>query len=93
MGSNDRPRAIADVSAGTIFATVTIGVPPERVFHALTAEDQIPLWWGSDAMYRTTKHTADVRPGGAWYSEGKAPTAMTSMCRASISRSSRRAAW
>ncbi|TIT59516.1 MAG: ATPase, partial [Mesorhizobium sp.] len=51
MTSNDRPRAIADVSSGTILATVTIAVPPERVFHALTAEDQIPLWWGSDEQY------------------------------------------
>ncbi|TIQ27597.1 MAG: ATPase [Mesorhizobium sp.] len=71
MASNDRPRAIADISAGTILATVTIAVPPERVFRAITAEDQIPLWWGADDMYRTTKHTADVRPGGAWRSEGK----------------------
>lgn len=71
MASNDRPRAIADVSAGTILATVTIAVPPERVFRALTAEDQIPLWWGADNMYRTTKHMADVRPGGVWRSEGK----------------------
>ena len=71
MAINDGPRAIADVSAGTILATVTIAVPPERVFRALTADDQIPLWWGSDELYRTTKHTADVRPGGAWRSEGK----------------------
>ncbi len=71
MASNDRPRAIADVSAGTILATVTIAVPPERVFRALTADDQIPLWWGADELYRTTRHTADVRPGGAWRSEGK----------------------
>ncbi|RWA69424.1 MAG: ATPase [Mesorhizobium sp.] len=71
MASNDRPRAIADVSAGTILATVTIAVPPERVFRAITAEDQVPLWWGADDMYRTTKHTADVRPGGTWRSEGK----------------------
>ncbi|RWD65663.1 MAG: ATPase [Mesorhizobium sp.] len=71
MASNDMPRAIADVSAGTILATVTVAVPPERVFRAITAEDQIPLWWGADDMYRTTKHTADVRPGGAWRSEGR----------------------
>ncbi|TIX38091.1 MAG: ATPase, partial [Mesorhizobium sp.] len=32
MAGNDRPRAIADVTAGTILATVTIAVPPERVF-------------------------------------------------------------
>ncbi|WP_246673404.1 SRPBCC domain-containing protein [Mesorhizobium sp. B2-4-14] len=71
MASHDGPRAIADVSAGTILATVTIAAPPERVFHALTADDQIPLWWGSDELYRTTRHTADVRSGGTWRSEGK----------------------
>jgi uncharacterized protein YndB with AHSA1/START domain len=71
MAKDDRPRAIADVSVGTILATVTIAVPPERVFRALTAEDQIPRWWGSDELYRTTKHTADVRPGGTWHSQGK----------------------
>ncbi|MDG4883088.1 SRPBCC domain-containing protein [Mesorhizobium sp. WSM4884] len=71
MASSDSPRAIADISAGTILATVTIAAPPERVFCAITAEDQIPLWWGADDMYRTTKHTADVRPGGAWRSEGR----------------------
>jgi uncharacterized protein YndB with AHSA1/START domain len=71
MTKDDRPRAIADVSAGIILATVTIAVPPERVFQALTAADQIPRWWGSDELYRTTKHMADVRPGGAWRSEGR----------------------
>ncbi|WP_214474865.1 SRPBCC domain-containing protein [Mesorhizobium sp. dw_380] len=70
MASHDRPRAIADVSAGMILATVTIAAPPERVFRALTADDQIPLWWRSDELYRTTRHRADVRPGGAWRSEG-----------------------
>jgi uncharacterized protein YndB with AHSA1/START domain len=71
MATNNGPRAIADISAGTILATVTIAVPPERVFRALTAQDQIPLWWGADDMYRTTSHVADVRPGGTWRSEGK----------------------
>ncbi|MBZ9763290.1 SRPBCC domain-containing protein [Mesorhizobium sp. CA8] len=71
MAVSDRPRAIADISTGTILATVTIAAPPQRVFRAITAEDQIPLWWGADNMYRTTKHVADVRPGGAWRSEGK----------------------
>ena len=50
MAGNDRPRAIADVSMGSILSTVTIAVPPERVFRAITAEDQIPLWWGADDM-------------------------------------------
>jgi uncharacterized protein YndB with AHSA1/START domain len=71
MANNDAARAIADVSAGVILATVTIAAPPERVFRAITEPGEIVRWWGSDELYRTTSHTADLRPGGAWRSEGK----------------------
>ena len=71
MASNEPARAIADVSAGVILATVTIAAPPERVFRAITEPGEIVRWWGSDELYRTTSHTADLRPGGAWRSEGK----------------------
>lgn len=62
-------RAIADLDAGTILATVDVAVSPERVFRALTT-DEVTKWWGSDDMYRTTKWTADLRVGGAWKAEG-----------------------
>ncbi|HEY4242923.1 MAG TPA: SRPBCC domain-containing protein [Kofleriaceae bacterium] len=62
-------RAIADTSAGIVLATVDILVPPERVFQALTT-DELTKWWGADGLYRTTKHVADLRPGGAWRSSG-----------------------
>jgi uncharacterized protein YndB with AHSA1/START domain len=68
--SDGQARAIADVSAGLILATVTIAVPPERIFRALTDPAELPKWWGSDDMYRTTAHAADLRPGGSWRSEG-----------------------
>ena len=71
MSDEQSARVIADVSAGLILATVTIAVPPERVFHALTDPAELPRWWGSDELYRTTSHTADLRKGGAWRSEGK----------------------
>ena len=71
MANNDAARAIADVSAGVILATVTIAASPERVFRAITEPGEIVRWWGSDELYRTTSHTADLRPGGAWRSEGK----------------------
>jgi uncharacterized protein YndB with AHSA1/START domain/uncharacterized protein YciI len=71
MASSEPARAIADVSAGVILATVTIAAPPERVFRAITEPGEIVRWWGSDELYRTTNHTADLRPGGAWRSEGK----------------------
>jgi uncharacterized protein YndB with AHSA1/START domain len=69
--SDSQARAIADVSAGLILATVTIAASPERVFHALTDPAELPRWWGSDELYRTTSHVADVRPGGRWRSEGR----------------------
>jgi uncharacterized protein YndB with AHSA1/START domain len=64
-------RAIADLTAGSILATVDIAASPERVFRALASED-IVRWWGSDDMYRTTAWTGDVRVGGAWRSSGVA---------------------
>src|SRR5262245_36083639 len=63
-------RAVADLEQGVVLARVEIAVPPERVFRALTTEE-LALWWGADDMRRTTKHMMDVRPGGAWHSEGK----------------------
>ena len=62
-------RAIADVNAGMLLATIDIAVPPERVFRAITSEE-LTRWWGSDDTYRTTKWTGDVRIGGAWRTEG-----------------------
>lgn len=54
-----------------MLATVTIAASPERVFRAITEPGEIIRWWRSDELYRTTNHTADLRPGGAWRSEGK----------------------
>lgn len=65
------PRAVADLEAGTILATVEIAAPPERVFQALTTGDELVRWWGSDDLYRTTRWVVDLRPGGAWRAEGK----------------------
>lgn len=66
-----RARAIADVSAGTIFASVEIGAPPERVFEALTRADEVVKWWGSADTYRTTEWTMPLVPGAAWKASGK----------------------
>ncbi|HKW38238.1 MAG TPA: SRPBCC domain-containing protein, partial [Burkholderiales bacterium] len=64
-------RAVADLSAGSILATVEIAAPPERVFRALTSGEEIVRWWGSDGAYRTTAWQVDLRPGGAWRADGK----------------------
>ncbi|MBV9945854.1 MAG: SRPBCC domain-containing protein [Myxococcales bacterium] len=63
------PRAVADVSGGTILASVEIAAAPERVFRALTT-DEITRWWGSPDLYRTTEWVGDLRPGGRWKSTG-----------------------
>lgn len=62
-------RAVADVQEGVVLARVDIAVPPERVFAALTTSE-LTKWWGSAEQYRTTSFTIDLRPGGAWRSDG-----------------------
>jgi uncharacterized protein YndB with AHSA1/START domain len=54
----------------TINAEIFIAAPPERVFQAITDPAQAPRWWGQEGMYRVTTWKADVRPGGAWRSDG-----------------------
>jgi uncharacterized protein YndB with AHSA1/START domain len=62
-------RAVADVVAGVILASVEIAVPAERVFQALTTSE-LTEWWGSADTYRTTEYTADLRVGGQWRTRG-----------------------
>jgi len=64
-----RSRAVADVTRGTILASVEIAAPIERVFHAITS-DEITKWWGAPELYRTTEYTADLRVGGRWRASG-----------------------
>lgn len=69
----DQARAIADLTDGTVVATVDIEARPERVFEALTNGDEVPRWWGSPDHYRTTQWIGDVRPGGRWRASGVRP--------------------
>jgi uncharacterized protein YndB with AHSA1/START domain len=64
------PRSVADVTGGTILATVDIAAPPERVFQALSTAEVVQ-WWGSAELYQTTEWTGDLRVGGAWTARGK----------------------
>jgi uncharacterized protein YndB with AHSA1/START domain len=64
-------RAVADLSQGTIIATVEIAAPAERVFQSLTDPDELVRWWGSPEAYRTTEWVADLRPGGRWRAGGR----------------------
>jgi uncharacterized protein YndB with AHSA1/START domain len=70
MSTTKSARAVADIDEGLILATVTIAMPPDRVFRALTS-DEVVKWWGSDQVYRVTNWTSDLRVGGSWRSEGK----------------------
>jgi uncharacterized protein YndB with AHSA1/START domain len=53
-----------------IEAEVYIAAPRERVFQALTDPRQTVQWWGQKGMYHHTGWKADLRPGGAWRSDG-----------------------
>jgi len=64
-------RALADLAAGVVLATVEIAVPVERVFRALTDPQELVAWWGSPETYRAHKWEADFRVGGKWRVEGK----------------------
>jgi len=64
-------RALADLAAGVIVATVEIEAPAERVFRALTDPGELIEWWGSPETYRAHRWEADFRVGGRWRVEGK----------------------
>lgn len=53
-----------------VIAEIFIAAPPARVFQAISDPAQLPKWWGQDGLYRVTRSTMDVRPGGKWRSEG-----------------------
>src|SRR5437660_1045108 len=62
-------RAVADLAAGLVVATVEIAAPPERVFRAL-ASKEIVDWWGRPGVFNTKEWTGDVRVGGRWRASG-----------------------
>jgi uncharacterized protein YndB with AHSA1/START domain len=66
-------RAIADLTQGTILASVDIAAPIERVFQALTDPKEIVRWWGSPDAYQTTDWESDLRKGGRFRAGGKMP--------------------
>ncbi len=54
-----------------VLAEVFIAAPPARVFQAISDPNQLPRWWGQSGLYRVTKSTMDLRPGGKWRSDGE----------------------
>lgn len=63
-------RAVADLQAGEILATVEVAVPPDRVFRALTNGEEIVGWWVRPGFFDTRQWTGDVRAGGRWRASG-----------------------
>jgi uncharacterized protein YndB with AHSA1/START domain len=57
-----------------IHSEVHIAAPPERVFQALTDPRQLVQWWGQKGIYHHTGWKGDLRPGGAWRSDGVSDT-------------------
>lgn len=53
-----------------VIAEIFIAAPPARVFQAISDPNQVPRWWGQEGLYRVTRSTADIRPGGKWRSDG-----------------------
>jgi uncharacterized protein YndB with AHSA1/START domain len=64
-------RALADVAAGVVVATVQIAAPPARVFRAITDPKELMHWWGSPETYRAHSWESDLRVGGKWRVDGK----------------------
>jgi uncharacterized protein YndB with AHSA1/START domain len=55
-----------EAAGSEIVAEIEIAAPPETVFDALTAADQLAAWWGAEGMYCTHDWQIDLRPGGEW---------------------------
>jgi uncharacterized protein YndB with AHSA1/START domain len=64
-------RAVADLTAGEILATVEIAAPPERVFQALISSEIVD-WWVRPGVFDTREWSGDARVGGKWRACGVA---------------------
>jgi uncharacterized protein YndB with AHSA1/START domain len=67
LGATGRgnPRAVVDLSAGTVTASGNMACPPERLYRMLvTAETE--RWWGSPETYAMREWNAELRTGGSW---------------------------
>jgi uncharacterized protein YndB with AHSA1/START domain len=66
------PRAVADLDAGFILATVEVRGHPERVFHVLASPD-VTRWWARPNVFDTRTWEGDVSVGGRWQATGVGP--------------------
>src|SRR5258706_11643270 len=58
------PRAVADIEAGVILATIDIDASFESVFNAFAKAKEIEYWWGSQDTYRMTQWKDNFQIGG-----------------------------
>jgi uncharacterized protein YndB with AHSA1/START domain len=63
MSDTEPSRAFTD--GDTILAGVDVAAPPDRVFRALTT-DENERWWGAPGVYRIVDWKAELRVGGRW---------------------------
>jgi uncharacterized protein YndB with AHSA1/START domain len=64
-----RARAVADLSEGTVLATVEVGAPVGRVFDAIASSDVV-RWWVRPGVFDTRTWEGEVRVGGRWEASG-----------------------
>jgi uncharacterized protein YndB with AHSA1/START domain len=62
-------RAVADLEAGKILASVEVATEPERAFRSL-ASPEITSWWVRAGVFDTREWSGDVRVGGRWHASG-----------------------
>ena len=62
-------RAVADLEAGLILASVELAAAPGRVFQALIS-DEVLDWWVRPGVFDTREWSADARPAGCWRAAG-----------------------
>ncbi len=59
------------IIGGVIEGEVLIHTVAERVFHALTAAEELMRWWGSKETYEIRRCEVDLREGGVWSLEAQ----------------------
>jgi uncharacterized protein YndB with AHSA1/START domain len=62
-------RAVADLAARELLASVEIAAAPDRVFRAL-ASKEITDWWVRPGVFDTREWAGDVRVSGRWRAAG-----------------------
>lgn len=63
--SSSNAHLTADREKGIVSGYIDIAASPERVFSALSTDEQAQ-WWGREGMYKTYDYQIDLRPGGKW---------------------------